>query len=107
MDWLDDTQYWDLNSDLELRLSLIREGTNTFLHGALHLLIRMDIFGEYCFAFELGAREGLSRARTCWGSDAAILSLQFSVAKSLCFTKPTESNMLNPLFTTPSTSSDF
>ena len=43
MDWLDDTQYWDPNSDSELRLSLIMEDTNTFLRGALHLLIRMDI----------------------------------------------------------------
>jgi hypothetical protein len=30
MDWLDDTQYWDPNSDLELRLSLIREDTHIF-----------------------------------------------------------------------------
>jgi hypothetical protein len=51
MDWLDDTQYWDPNSDLELRLSLIREDTHTFLRGTLHLLIRMDIFCEYCFVF--------------------------------------------------------
>lgn len=51
MDWLDDTQYWDPNSDLELRLSLIREDTHTFLRGTLHLLIRMDIFCEYYFAF--------------------------------------------------------
>lgn len=84
MVWLDDTQYWERTAT-QLRLSLVREDTNTFFARRTAPL-DMDIFCEHCFGFELAARQGLGRSRACRAEDSAIPSLQL-IAKSLCFTQ--------------------